>query len=304
MEGGIAAGLKRVLSGAGYYRRALGRIRFPGVAVLCYHGVRDDDLPDSAITFHDLHIRASNFSDHCRMLRESCDPISLDDWRAALAGRSSLPARPVLVTFDDGYRSVLRLGAPVLAEHGIPAAVFVCTGPMRTRTALWFDAVAESEGHAAVDAWKSRDYDAWRAMSGAAPVLPEDDPRILMTPEELAVLSRTTGIEVGGHTAGHPILANATAAQQRAEIEDNLTAIREWTGTPARAFAYPNGRPGVDYNSDTIAILHAAGVDLAFTTHNVFSKPGESPLELSRFLVVNEVSSVELAHRLAFTWPR
>ncbi len=304
MEGGIAAGIKRVLFGAGYYRRALARVRFPGVAVLCYHGVRDDGLPDSAIAFHDLHILASNFSDHCRMIRDYCDPISLDDWRAALAGRSSLPARPVLVTFDDGYRSVLRLGAPILTAHGIPAAVFVCTGPMRTRTALWFDAVAASDGAAAVEPWKSRDYDAWRTVAAGAAVLPEDDPRILMTPGELATLSRMNGIEVGGHTVGHPILARATAPQQRAEIEENLAAIREWTGTPARAFAYPNGRPGVDYNADTIDILRSAGVDLAFTTHNAFSTPGESPVELSRFLVVNEVSSVELAHRLAFTWPR
>ena len=300
----IAAAIKDVLFVAGYYRRALARVRFPGVAVLCYHGVRDDRLPDSAIAFHDLHIHASNFSAHCRMIREYCDPISLDDWRAALAGRSSLPARPVLVTFDDGYRSVLRLAAPILAANGLPAAVFVCTGPMQTRTALWFDAVAEREGPAAAEAWKSRDYDSWRKTAADAAVLAEDDPRILMTPDELATLSRMEGIEIGGHTAGHPILARATEAQQRAEIAQNVQAIREWTGRPARAFAYPNGRPGLDYTAGTIDILRGTGIDLAFTTHGSFSKPGESSFELSRFLVLNDVSSVELAHRLAFTWPR
>ena len=39
----------------------------------------------------------------------------------------------------------LRLGAPILAAYGLPAAVFVCTGPIATRRMLWFDAVAARE---------------------------------------------------------------------------------------------------------------------------------------------------------------
>jgi len=144
----------------------------------------------------------------------------LDDWRAAMDGRATLPPRPVLITFDDGYRSVLRLGAPILAAHGLPAVVFVCTGPMPTRAALWFDEVAARDSEDAVDAWKSRDYDAWREACVSTRALAEDDPRILMTADELAALSRMPGIEIGGHTVRHPILARASAARQREEIEE------------------------------------------------------------------------------------
>jgi peptidoglycan/xylan/chitin deacetylase (PgdA/CDA1 family) len=296
--------VKQSLLKAGHYSRELRRTKLPGVAVLCYHGVRDDRLPPGSIPFQYLHIPASTFESHCRLVRQCCDPISLDDWRAAVDGRSTLPDRPVLITFDDGYRSVLTLGAPILANYRLPAAVFVCTGPMVTRRRLWFDDVAEREGEDAVEAWKSRDHEAWRASCASTSALYEGDPRALMTPAELGKLACAGGIEIGGHTVGHPILARAPASRQRQEIEENLKSIRQWTGKPVRAFAYPNGRPGLDYDADTMSILREAGIDIAFTTRSDFARPDEPLLERSRFLMLDEVSDGELAHRLTYSWPR
>jgi len=300
----LASAIKQGMLASGQYRRALARTTFPGVAVLCYHGVRDDDVPDAAVTFPRLHILASTFEAHCRVIRECCTPISLDDWREALAGRAPLPPRPVLITFDDGYRSVARLAAPILAAHDLPAVVFVCTGPMASWRLLWFDAMAERDGQAAVEAWKSRPYDEWRSECVQSPVTRDDDPRAPMTRDELAVLSRQHGIEIGGHTVDHPILARATPDQQREQIARDLASIREWTGAPVRAFAYPNGRPRIDYTEATIAILRDEGIDAAFTTRPSLSRPEESALERSRFLIVDEVNDAELAHRLTYTWPR
>ena len=215
-----------------------------------------------------------------------------------------MPPRPVLITFDDGYRSVLTKGAPILEKFGLPAAVFVCTGPMRARTRLWFDAVAERDGEAAVEAWKSRDYQAWLAGCATKETLDERDPRALMTPGELATLARMPGIEIGGHTVSHPILARASASQQRREIEENLQSIREWTGRAVRIFAYPNGRPGVDYDADTLAILRDNGIDIAFSTRADFSRANEPALERSRFMLFDETNDSELAHRLVYSWPR
>ena len=52
----------------------------------------------------------------------------------------------MLITFDDGYRSVSRIGAPILAAHRLPAVVFVCTDPIANRRLLWFDEVAARDG--------------------------------------------------------------------------------------------------------------------------------------------------------------
>ena len=303
MTSALKSLVKDGLLRAGHYGRVLKRTTLPGVAVLCYHGVRDDSLAPGSIPFQYLHIPASTFDSHCRLIRDCCDPISLDDWRTAIAGRSPLPERPVLVTFDDGYRSVLTHGAPILAEYRIPAAVFVCSGPMISRRRLWFDDVAEREGEAAVEAWKSRDHQSWRAACADTSALDEHDPRALMTPGELARLA-CGDIEIGGHTVNHPILAHADARQQRQEIEQNLHSIQEWIGRPVRAFAYPNGRPGIDYSPATVAILRESGVDVAFTTREEFARQDEPSLERSRFLVLDTLTDSELAHRLTYSWPR
>ena len=296
---------KRGLLKIGYYRTALARARFPGPVVLCYHGLRPDAAPAGSMPFENLHVRASTFAEHCRVVREMCHPISLDDWRDGVAGRRALPDRPVLITFDDGYRSVLTIGAPVLHELELPAVVFACTEPMERRTLLWFDAVAASDGEAAVEAWKHRRYDEWQAASASrAHAVTDDDPRALLTTAEIRTLSRQDGIEIGAHTARHPILSCASAADQFLEIEESRASLESWTGRPVRAFAYPNGRPGVDYNDVTTSILATLGFDVSFTMRPSFALPDEPPFERSRFLVLAEVSAAELAHRMAHAWPR
>jgi peptidoglycan/xylan/chitin deacetylase (PgdA/CDA1 family) len=294
--------IKQGLSSVGHYRRTLARMSLPGVAVFCYHGVRDDDTPRGAISLDYLHMPASMFEGHCRIIRDSCDPISLADWRDALRGAVRLPKRPALVTFDDGYRSVLTKAAPILAAYNLPAVVFACTGPMRTRQLLWFDDVSERDGDAAVQAWKGRDYESWSTACADTRRVDEGDPRALMTCDELGQLARMKGIEIGGHTVRHPILSRASAGDQRWEIDQNLRDIEQWTGKRPRAFAFPNGRPDIDYNADTLAILRDAGIDMAFTTRPSFARSDEQPLERSRFFLLSDTSDAELAHRLAYSW--
>ncbi len=300
----LTQAVKRGLLGVGHYELALQKTTFPGVAVLGYHGLRADTLPSGAMAFENLHLRASTFDAHCRVIRRCCDPITLDDWRAAAAGGPSLPPRPVLITFDDGYRSVSRIGAPILAAHNLSAVVFVCTEPIATRRLLWFDDVAARDGEAEVERWKLRDYDGWFAACAATAPVDDDDPRALMTVDELIAMDRAGRIEIGGHTARHPILSRASCERQRGEIGGGLDCIRQWTGRRVRAFAFPNGRPGLDYTGETVDILRDLGIDTAFTMRPGFARRDEPALERSRFLIVDEVSGAELAHRLAYSWPR
>jgi peptidoglycan/xylan/chitin deacetylase (PgdA/CDA1 family) len=305
VKAAVTAALKRGLLAAGHYRHALRRSRFPGVVALGYHGLRGDDWADGSMAFENLHVRASTFAAHCRVIRDTCDPISLDDWRAAINGTARLPPRPVLITFDDGYRSVFTIGAPMLAAHALPAVVFTCSDPMARRALLWFDAVAARDGEAAVEPWKGREYAPWLAACAlGTQTVSDTDARALMTSEELGILSRQPGIEIGGHTARHAILAQAPPAVQREEILENRAALEAWTGRAVHAFAYPNGRPGVDYTAETVAILRDLGFDFGFTMRPAFATAGEPALERSRFMVVSEVMAPELAHRLAYAWPR
>jgi len=118
--------IKQSLFAVGYYHQRLLNAAFPGVAVLCYHGVRTSD---DAIPFSDLHVTTTTFERHCRLIADTCDPISLSELRDARRGRE-LPSRSVLVTFDDGYRGVLDHALPILERYAIPAAVFVSAAPV------------------------------------------------------------------------------------------------------------------------------------------------------------------------------
>jgi peptidoglycan/xylan/chitin deacetylase (PgdA/CDA1 family) len=304
MRAPLAAAVKQSLLTLGRYTRVLERMTFPGVAVLCYHGVRDSALAKRTIPLQQLHIRTSTFMAHCRLIRDTCHPISLDDLRAAREGRSTLPERPVLITFDDGYRSVYRYAAPILAALSLPAAVFVCSGPLADRRLLWFDEVAARETDVAIERWKEVDYYSWRASCAQTSPVPDDDPRALMTIDELHALAQMTNIEIGGHTVWHPILSRASRDAQRDEIAHNLLALAEWTDRPVRAFAYPNGRPGKDYNADTMDVLLECGIDVAFNTGEQFVTADAPPLELPRFFIRDNVLDSELAHRLAYSWKR
>jgi len=273
--------------------------------VLCYHGLRPDGLEAGAVPLGNLHVSASAFEAHCRLVRETCHPISLDDWRAAWRGDFRLPARPVLMTFDDGYRSVATIAAPLLERFELPAVVFACSEPIAERRLLWFDAIASRDGAAAVEEWKSLDYEAWRRGCVSVPsAADDDDPRAVMTVAQLQTLSRQRGIEVGAHTARHPILARGSVQRQREEIAESRDAIAGWIGRPVRAFAYPNGRKELDYTPATVGILADLGFDAAFAIHRAFARPQEPALERSRFLMLASVTGAELAHRLAYTWPR
>jgi peptidoglycan/xylan/chitin deacetylase (PgdA/CDA1 family) len=299
----LKSSLKTSALRGGIYHRKLRRDRFPGVAVLCYHGLRADDLPVGTMAFEQLHVRAGEFAGHCRLIRECCDPISPRQWLSARAKGEELPRRPVLVTFDDGYRSVLTLGLPLLRKYEIPAALFVCTEPCRQRRLFWHDAVARASGEQAVLEAKQLDYASWRSLSEqhATPVT-DDAPDAPLTIDDLRQLTKSGLIEIGGHTANHAILARADLAQQREEVLNNKLELEAWLHHSVSLFSYPNGEPERDYTTDTAQLISESGFRMAFTTRHRFAGPEESPWELSRLFMLSGISSAELAHRLCFSW--
>lgn len=305
MNRALASFGKWALLGSGHYGRRLRQDTFPGVAVLGYHGVRADEWPAGTMTFEGLHVRARELDAHCRLARATCHPISLAQWCQARAGGPSLPPRPVLFTFDDGYRTVFTLARPILERYGIPAVVLVCSDPVYQRRLLWYDAAARARGEDEVERIKTLPFDEWEALQAAwSRPADEADPMAPLTVAEVRALAETPGIEIGAHTAAHPILARGSIEQQSAQIADCKARLEDWIGRPVTAFAYPNGRPGQDYNADTVALVKESGFETAFTTRTGFATPHEEPLESSRFLMLAGISAAELAHRLVYSWRR
>jgi peptidoglycan/xylan/chitin deacetylase (PgdA/CDA1 family) len=299
----LAPAVKRGLLASGHYRRKLSRDRFPGVAVLCYHAVRPDDAPEGSMAFEGLHVRAHELEEHCQLIRKSCDPIRLSTWLDS--GGSTLP-RPVLVTFDDGYRSVFTLAKPILEKYEIPAVVFITSRPAIERRKFWYDEMAAALGEASVEEAKASPHREWSEKLAALPAKPvaDDDPHAPLRPEEIRALAHHPLFEIGGHSSTHPILSRAEEDVQRREIEDNRRELESLAGVAPRAFAYPNGRPATDYDPTSVRLVREGGYEAAFTTRPGFSPSSESRWERSRFLMLAGISDAELGHRLSYSWKK
>ncbi len=299
----VAASLKFALLKGGWYRHTLGRQTLPGVLALCYHGIRTERWRADEVAFPELHISPSRFEAHCRLIAETCHPISLSDWRASISLQRPLPERAVLVTFDDGYRSVFAQALPLLKRYRIPAAVFICTDLIRRQRLFWFDAMARSCGVEAVG--RIRAARTSIPALGSAPDIVADasDPLSPMTVDHIKAAA-DAGVEFGAHGDTHLPLAAGTPEQQQADLATCRDTLSNWIGEPVRSLAYPWGTPGVDYTPQTVRIAEQLGFDHAFTTGGAFASQSESPLERSRFLVLSTVTAAELAHRIAYAWPR
>jgi peptidoglycan/xylan/chitin deacetylase (PgdA/CDA1 family) len=300
----VKSAAKELLFRAGYYHRRLKGDKFESPVVLCYHSLRSSGRASNDVCFRGLHVAVQEFESHCRLIKDTCHPINLDQWKASLNGGQPLPPRPILMTFDDGYRTFLTLAQPILQEYGIPAVLFVCSEPVEKQELLWYDAAARSFGEAKVESLADLPYGEWHETCTKLPKsIANHDPHAPLTVQEIKALAAMPGIEIGGHTVSHARLAKASRNEQFQEVLRNKRSLEEWIGRTVRSFAYPNGLPGKDYNSDSVSVVKEAGYELAFTTAQGYAN-AEQQLEIPRFVMLSGLSRAELGHRLAHSWPR
>ena len=62
------------------------------------------------------------------LLDAGYEPVPLARLVRALDGQAALPAKPLVLTFDDGWESQLRVAVPVLTRYRVPATFFVMPG--------------------------------------------------------------------------------------------------------------------------------------------------------------------------------
>jgi peptidoglycan/xylan/chitin deacetylase (PgdA/CDA1 family) len=296
--------LKTGLLAAGWYTNRIRSGAFPGVLALCYHGVRESARHDGDTPFANLHVLADTFDAQCRMIAETCHPIDLATFCDARANRRALPDRPVLITFDDGYRSVFELARPILRRYHLPATVFVCSEPVQRQRLFWFDAVTRALGPDAVAALRALPNEGWRRAAAEHDTPASAAPHLApMTADQVREIA-DEGFAIGVHTASHAPLAQAAADVQRHELESCRSALSTWTGQRIDSVAYPFGAPGADYTAETAAIAAGLGFSAGFSTRNDFARADDPALEQPRFVVLAAVTAAELAHRIAHAWPR
>ena len=117
----------------------------PAFGVLCYHNVVDESAPQILDTNHDgltgeierqyypQTITVNRLVDHFNWLKSNgYTPVSWQQILDARAGKTALPEKPVLLTFDDGYTSFYTQIYPLLKAYKYPAVFALVTSWMDT----------------------------------------------------------------------------------------------------------------------------------------------------------------------------
>jgi hypothetical protein len=115
------AGLLALAAGLAIGHRSM--IAPEGIPVLTYHSVSPDSswLPWA----REIAVHPDTLRSHLRTIRAmGCSIISTRDLVRARCGAASLPPRPVVLHFDDGYLDNWLYAAPILKEVNAPATFF------------------------------------------------------------------------------------------------------------------------------------------------------------------------------------
>lgn len=98
------------------------------VPVLMYHHIADPP-PDADAIRRDLSVSPANFEAQLRYLvQSSYQPVTLGSLIKYLQMGQPLPSKPVLITFDDGFKDQYTNAYPLLEKYGFVATFFIITG--------------------------------------------------------------------------------------------------------------------------------------------------------------------------------
>ncbi|MET0012473.1 MAG: polysaccharide deacetylase family protein [Sedimenticola sp.] len=252
---------------------------------------------------------ALEFSWQMENLSRYFNPMGLAD-AIRLLKEGKLPKRAICVTFDDGYADNEAIALPILKNWNIPATVFVATEFLNDGR-MWNDTVIESfrnlSGNVDLSSLDlgsfniQSDRDRIQAINSILPKikylqieertrtvefigsLVKKLPNNLMLTSDQVINLHNNGIEIGGHTASHPILQNLDITSSRIEIEKGKIALEKLIRQPVRFFAYPNGIVGKDFGLEHSQLVKELGFEVAVSTQVGVSMKTSNHYLLPRF---------------------
>lgn len=237
----------------------------------------------------------TQFEWQMQLLQRYFTPLSLTE-SLSLMEYGELPERAVCVTFDDGYADNEELALPVLKRLGIPATVFVTTGYLNGGR-MWNDTIIETlrivrdktidltevgldsyeitqqSDRPKIAAMIIKQVKHWTPEQRARAVAAVESldkngelpTNLMMTDAQVRNLS-DNGVDIGAHTQTHPILSTLDLEQAKKEIFDAKVELESMIGKPVAHFAYPNGRPEIDYQIEHRDLAEVADYNCAVST--------------------------------------
>lgn len=231
--------------------RSLRRSREMRLPVLMYHSISADS-ESSRSAYYKVCTSPTRFAEQMDWLAENgYEGVTLTAGLDRLNAPHSNSKKPVVITFDDGFRDFYTEAYPVLRRHQFHATMYLPTAYIGDST---------------------------------RPFLKRD----CMTWGEVGEL-HSAGIEFGSHTVTHPKLVECDWPKIETELRESKSAIEQRLGAKVDAFGYPFAFPQArkDFVPRFLKTLGAEGYRTCVTTEVGRVTAGDNLLTLKR-LPVND----------------
>lgn len=255
--------------------RAAGRLAAPGARVaaalspttnltmLGWHRIAD--------VGGGLSTSEDDFKRHLDVIEEwGATVLDLDEAHR-LQQLGQLPERALVLTFDDGYASVVERAWPELKRRGMPATLYAVSGYLEGGQRFPWD-----HRHAA-----------------------DDDVIRLLTAAELRDAA-DDGLDIGSHTVTHRWLPGLTIEEVREEVVGSRAALEDLLQRPVVSFSYPMGGKDDAIREE----VRRAGYSHAVTTERGRNRPSQDPLRLRRPFAFDDPADLRRQLDGAYTWMR
>ena len=268
------------------------------VLVLTYHDILPKGFPEQNPLFG-MSVAADEFAWHLAHLHEKFNPISFQQFLEWFIHGAQLPERAVLITVDDGHRSIRQHALPLLKQRNTPAVCFVLAENLGETALLWFEEAyyrilfskKTSLKLCVQNAWglenTEQRNEACRKMFLLFRTMSEDEQRAhleqlrrqlpipegelqfrdrfeFLSSDDLRLLGQNN-IEIAAHSLTHPILASLTPDTAKREIFQSKQRLEKVLGVPVRSFAYPFGTPEHDFGLREQELVEECGYCFGFT---------------------------------------
>lgn len=266
--------------------------------ILYYHGICDDSF-NLLKGYDERHITRSGFREQLAyLLRKGYAFASMTELINTMKNKGKL-GKKVVLTFDDGFRNVVRNAYPIMREFNAKGCFYLVTALIGTDEPIWTDYVetairSQEPGQYQFDFngekitymltdKKSYEYamkdikTKLRTIPNATriehlkqfgSVKPESIPEefFLANWEEIKGLPPDV-LEIGSHTRSHPNCANFTSeAEYEEEINQSKKDIEGIIRREVAHFCYPAG----SFNQEAIDKVRQSGYQSAVTVENGF----------------------------------
>lgn len=232
------------------------------VPVLMYHKIPQAEIQSQ----HKIFVTAENFEKHLQFFKKkgfttlTFSELSL--FRKGQLNFKHFPKKPLVLTFDDGYRDNLETASPLLRKYGFKAQLFLLADN-KINSNVW-DLGGDEPAH---EIMSSIERQAWK----------------------------TSAYEIGSHGFRHQKITELTHDEAQKELSNSKLALEEEFKIPVQSFAFTYGITRLE----GAEMAQKAGYEYALNTDTGGMLMEEEPYSIFRVNIFPNETTSSLSKKTA-----